>query len=130
MKKYGVVVSLLVAVVLVAGIFISFLTECKAESRPEADFNQLTNPKEREIVSLVANWPEVFAEAADILKPGTIASYLNSLADKYNSFYSSLRVLNAETPGLVGARLALVDAVRVVIRNGCAVLGIEAPERM
>jgi arginyl-tRNA synthetase len=102
----------------------------RAEIRPAADFNQLTDPKEREIVSAVANWPEVFAEAADVLKPGTITAYLNSLADKYNSFYSSLRVLNADTLGLVGARLTLVDAVRVVLRNGCAALGIEAPERM
>ncbi len=102
----------------------------KVETRPAPDFSQLRDPKEREIVSAVANWPEVFAEAADVLKPGTITAYLNSLADKYNSFYSALRVLNAETPGLVGARLALVDAVRVVLRNGCAALGIEAPERM
>jgi arginyl-tRNA synthetase len=102
----------------------------KAETRPIPDFSQLRDPKEREIVSAVANWPEVFAEAADVLKPGTITAYLNSLADKYNSFYSALRVLNAETPGLVGARLALVDAVRVVLKNGCATLGIEAPERM
>jgi len=102
----------------------------RAETRPEADYSQLRDPKEREIVSAVANWPEVFAEAADVLKPGTITAYLNSLADKYNSFYSSLRVLNADTTGLIGARLALVDAVRVVLRNGCAALGIEAPERM
>ncbi len=102
----------------------------RAKERPAADFSQLTDPKEREIVSAVANWPEVFAEAADVLKPGTITAYLNSLADRFNSFYSSLRVLNAETPGLVGARLALVDSVRVVLHNGCAALGIEAPERM
>ncbi len=102
----------------------------RAEAKPEADFSQLKDPKEREIVSIVANWPEVFAEAAEELKPGTITAYLNSLADRFNSFYSSLRVLNAETPGLIGARLALVDAVRVVLNNGCAALGIEAPERM
>ena len=102
----------------------------RSETRPTADFSQLTDLKEREIVSIVANWPEIFAEAADVLKPGTITAYLNSLADRFNSFYSSLRVLNAETPGLVGARLALVDAVRVVLNNGCTVLGIEAPQRM
>ncbi|MCX6648264.1 MAG: arginine--tRNA ligase [Candidatus Bathyarchaeota archaeon] len=102
----------------------------RVETRPAADFSQLTDPKEREVVSAVANWPEVFAEAADVLKPSTITAYLNSLADKYNSFYSSLRVLNADTPGLIGARLALVDAVRIVLRNGCTALGIEAPERM
>ncbi len=102
----------------------------RAEAKPEADFTQLRDTKEREIVSIVANWPEVFAEAAEELKPGTITAYLNSLADRFNSFYSSLRVLNAETPGLIGARLALVDAVRVVLNNGCEALGIEAPERM
>ncbi len=102
----------------------------RAKERPTSDFGQLTDPKEREVAAAVASWPEVFAEAADVLKPGTITAYLNSLADKYNSFYSALRVLNAETPGLVGARLALVDAVRVVLHNGCAALGIEAPERM
>ena len=93
------------------------------ENRPKPDFSQLLDPKEREIVAAVANWPEVFAEAADVLKPGTITAYLNSLADKYNSFYSRLRVLNAETSGLIGARLVLVDAVRVVLRNGCNALG-------
>jgi arginyl-tRNA synthetase len=102
----------------------------RAEAKPKADYSQLINPKERGIINLVANFPEVFNEAAEELQPGTIASYLNSLADNFNSFYSSLRVLNAETLGLIGARLALVDAVRVVLRNGCAVLGIEAPERM
>jgi arginyl-tRNA synthetase len=102
----------------------------RTTERPTADYSQLTDPKEREIVSAVANWPEVFAEAAEELKPGTITAYLNALADKYNSFYSALRVLNAETPGLVGARLALVDAVRVVLKNGCTALGIEAPDRM
>jgi arginyl-tRNA synthetase len=102
----------------------------RAEIKPNADYSQLKDTKEREIVSLVSNWPEVFAETAKELKPGSITAYLNSLADKFNSFYSSLRVLNAETPGLIGARLALVDAVRVVLKNGCAVLGIDAPERM
>jgi arginyl-tRNA synthetase len=102
----------------------------RVESKPVADFSQLRDSKEREIVSIVASWPEVFAEAAEELKPGTITAYLNSLADRFNSFYSSLRVLNAETPGLVGARLVLVDAVRVVLNNGCSTLGIEAPERM
>ncbi|RLI07777.1 hypothetical protein DRO24_02330, partial [Candidatus Bathyarchaeota archaeon] len=39
-------------------------------------------------------------------------------------------VLKAEPEGLAGARLMLVDAVRIVLRNALSVLGIEAPERM
>jgi len=102
----------------------------RAESRPTPDFSLLRDPREREVISLVASFPEVFGEAAEELKPGTITAYANTLADKFNSFYQALRVLNAESLGLVGARLALVDAVRVVLRNSLSLLGIEAPERM
>jgi arginyl-tRNA synthetase len=102
----------------------------RAESRPTPDFSLLRDPREREVVSLVASFPEVFGEAAEELKPGTITAYANTLADKFNSFYQALRVLNAESPGLIGARLVLVDAVRVVLRNSLSLLGIEAPERM
>jgi arginyl-tRNA synthetase len=102
----------------------------KAIVRPAPDYSLLTDPRERELVTLIASWPEVFASSADELKPGIITSYGNTLADKYNSFYQSLRVLNAEKPELVGARLMLVDSVRVVLHNCLEALGIEAPERM
>jgi len=79
---------------------------------------------------MAAGFPEVFEGAATELKPGDITAYANTLADKFNSFYAALPVLRADTPGLVGARLILVDAVRVVLRNALSLLGIEAPERM
>jgi len=102
----------------------------RADKKPTPDYSQLTDPKEREIVSLVASFPGVFREASDELKPVEVCAYANNLADRFNSFYQALRVLNAETPGLIGARLALVDAVRIVLRNSLGLLGIEAPERM
>ena len=85
---------------------------------------------ERELVVFVARFPEVFVEAADKLRPSLLASYANALADRFNSFYASLSVLRAEPVGLRDARLMLVDAVRVVLRNSLNLLGIEAPERM
>ncbi len=102
----------------------------RAVSRPDPDYLQLADPREREIVSLIASFPGVFMEAANELKPVEVCAYANNLADRFNSFYQALRVLNAETPGLIGARLAIVDAVRVVLRNSLGLLGIEAPERM
>ncbi|MBN1682952.1 arginine--tRNA ligase [Candidatus Bathyarchaeota archaeon] len=102
----------------------------RAESKPNSDYGLLTDPKEREIISLLASFPEVFQSAADQLKPVEITSYANTLADKFNSFYSALRVLNAEKPELIGARLTLVEAARIVLANSLNLLGIEAPERM
>jgi arginyl-tRNA synthetase len=102
----------------------------RVESEPRTDYSLLTDTKEKDLIALLAAFPEVFQSAADQLKPVELTSFANTLADKFNSFYSALRVLNAEKPGLIGARLALVDAVRIVLHNTLKLLGIEAPERM
>ncbi len=103
----------------------------KAGRGPEApDFSLLTHPLERELILAVARFPEVVADAADSLRPDTLAAFTVYLADRFNSFYASLPVLRAEPRGLSDARLALVDAVRVVLRNALSLLGIPAPERM
>jgi arginyl-tRNA synthetase len=102
----------------------------KAEEHPAPDYGGLTDLKERELVMMAAGFPEVFEGAVTELKPGDITAYANTLADEFNSFYAALPVLRADTPGLVGARLMLVDAVRVVLRNALSLLGIESPERM
>ncbi len=102
----------------------------RASSRPEPDYALLTDPRERELVLLIAQFPEVFQEASEGLRPSEISSYASILADRFNAFYSSLPVIRAEPEGLAGARLMLVDAVRAVLRNALSLLGIDAPERM
>lgn len=100
----------------------------KEVSRP--DYALLKRPLEREIVLMLARFPEVFVDAAENLKPHLIADFANALADRFNSFYNALPVIGAEQPGLRDARLALVDATRIVLRNALSLIGIEAPERM
>jgi len=102
----------------------------RAEERPEPDYGGLTHPKERELLIALASFPETFEGAVTELKPGDVTAYANDLADKFNSFYAAVPVLKADTPGLLGARLALVDAVRIVQGNALSLLGIKAPERM
>ena len=96
----------------------------------EPDFALLKHPLERELILAVARFPEVVADAADDLRPDALASFVVYLSDRFNSFYASLPVLRAEPKGLSDARLALVDAVRVVLKNALGLLGVEAPERM
>ena len=107
----------------------SILRKAPAEMR-NPDYSLLVSPLEREIVLMLSRFPEVFMDAADNLKPNTIADFANDLADKFNTFYNALPVIKAKPKEMRDARLALVDATRIVLRNALNLLGIEAPERM
>jgi arginyl-tRNA synthetase len=102
----------------------------KVEKKNTPNYNNLTNIKEKEIINLLANFPETYQRAVELLKPSEIAAYANNLADKFNSFYATQRVINAETKGLEAARLKLIEGVRITLRNSMNLLGIQVPERM
>ncbi len=103
----------------------------KASVKTEnADYSLLTDPLEKDIILTLARFPQVFVDCAENLRPNSIADYVNSLADKFNKFYTKLPVLKAKSKQLAAARLALVDAVRIVLRNCLMLLGIEAPQKM
>ena len=103
----------------------------KAGRKPEnADFGLLKEKLERELVLAVASFPDTFIEATEYLKPNLIADFANALADKFNTFYNALPVIKAESQGLSDARLALTDAVRIVLHNALNLIGVVAPEKM
>lgn len=94
------------------------------------DCSLLKESLERDIILLLARFPEVFTGAVNTLKPNAISDFADALADKFNSFYNALPVIKAEPPELSDARLALVDATSIVFRNILRLLGIEALEKM
>jgi arginyl-tRNA synthetase len=102
----------------------------RADETPEPDYGALTAIKERELVNLIAQFPEIFQRAAEELRPSNLTAYANNLADKFNSFYATQNVLKAETTGLKGARVKAVEATRITLRNTLSVLGIDAPKQM
>jgi arginyl-tRNA synthetase len=102
----------------------------RADTLPEPNYSEMNAMKERELVNLLAQFPEVFERAAEELQPSNLIAYANLLADKFNSFYATQSVLKAETEGLKGARLRVVDSTRITLRNVLEVLGIDAPQRM
>jgi len=103
----------------------------KAAKKPEKPAYELLKERiEREMVLDLASFPEIFIEATELLKPNMIADFVNALADKFNTFYNALPVIKAEPQGLSEARLALVDAVRIVLRNALNLIGVFAPEKM
>jgi arginyl-tRNA synthetase len=103
----------------------------KADKKPtKPAYDLLTDKLEKEIVLALASWPDTFVEATEYLKPSMVADYANALADRFNTFYNALPVIKAEPPELSDARLALTDALRIVLRNALSLLGVFAPEKM
>ncbi len=103
----------------------------KAERKPEKPAYELLNEQlEHEILLALASFPDAFIEATEYLKPYLIADYADALADKFNAFYNAFPVIKAEPRELSDARLALVDAVRIVLRNALNLIGVFAPEKM
>jgi len=100
------------------------------EGAAEPDYDALTHPLERLLILEIGKFPAVFAESADNLRPEQIAAYANMVAEKFHEYYEKVNVLRADTSTLRAARLMLVRALRVVLANSMAVLGIGLSEKM
>lgn len=107
----------------------SFRTEAEVPSSFKVDLELLKKEAELALIRKLADFPEEVALSARTLGPHRIARYVHELAGLLHSFYNGHRVIT-EDPALTKARLVLVGAVRTVLKNGLALLGVDAPERM
>jgi arginyl-tRNA synthetase len=96
----------------------------------DTNYKVLNNPLEKSLILQLSLFPEVLSEASENLRPNMIAEYCNYLALRFNSFYASLPVIQADSSEVRDARISLVRAVRITIRNSLQILGIGVPERM
>ncbi|MBP9016744.1 arginine--tRNA ligase [Porphyromonadaceae sp. NP-X] len=90
----------------------------------------LLSEKERYLIQLLTEFPEVVKEAGNEFNPALIANFLYELVKEYNQFYHDYSILKEENTDLRNFRLVLSFAIAEVIKNGMALLGIEVPERM
>ncbi len=84
---------------------------------------------EREMIRELARFRLVLEEAADLRRPHLVAVYAQQAAEKFNQFYRDVPVLQAPEDRR-GARLAVVEGARGVLKNALDCLGIEAIEEM
>lgn len=104
---------------------------------PQVGLERLDQPVELELIKQLSAYPSHVERAAEARAPHIICEYLEVTAGMVNSWYHAgnpsrnpeLAVLVAD-PQLRAARLALARAVQIVLRNGLALLGLNAPERM
>jgi arginyl-tRNA synthetase len=98
----------------------------------EVNGERLALPEEIELIRKLAEFPETVARAAEACEPHHVAYYVRDVAALWNPYLQDgkhHRVLS-EDAELTSARLGLVAAVRTVVANGLALLGMSAPERM
>src|SRR5947208_7259127 len=91
------------------------------------DLGVLTEPEELDLMKALADFPAMVAGAAAALEPHRITGFLETLARLAHAWYHKFRVLGEPQED---ARLVLARAVRQVLGNGLALLGIVAPDRM
>jgi len=93
------------------------------------DSTLLTHKSELRLLKKLEQFPTVIENSRTALEPQTIATYLYDTANNFHRFYSDCRVIT-EDNDLTQSRIALIQAVKIVLRNGLTILGISAPERM
>ena len=102
-------------------------------TRDEFHPELLGHETEAALLGALQEFPRIVAFAAEIREPHRVARYLEELAGLYHRWYDNCRVTpkgDEEIQPVHGTRLWLNDATGQVLRNGLALLGVSAPERM
>ncbi len=98
----------------------------KAGKVTSKDLNNLESG-ERSLARKISEYPEAIAKATAELMPHHICTYLYELAQTFNRFYESNRVLDDPRQEL---RLQLVTSYAGVLKHGLGILNIAAPDKM
>ena len=108
----------------------SILRKYGKEVDANVDYSLLVEENEKELIKELHRFKQVVVDAAEQYRPSTIAKYLISLGQTFNSFYDVCPVLKAGNDELVRARILMCDATRQVMANGLWLLGMKAPDEM
>ncbi|GAB1432698.1 arginine--tRNA ligase [Spirochaetota bacterium] len=85
---------------------------------------------EWDLVKLVAGYPEAVEDAGQNYNPSVLASHLYDIASSFSRYYHDEPILNCPDKDLSASRLALCEAVLVVLKNGLELLCIPFLEIM
>ncbi len=83
----------------------------------------------RKLVLKLEEYKSMIENSAKTRQVYTICRYVQELASEFHSFYNAVRVISDDKE-LTKARLALVYAVKTVLKNALDLLAVTAPERM
>ncbi|MGI6206360.1 MAG: arginine--tRNA ligase [Anaerovoracaceae bacterium] len=93
------------------------------------DMSELTGDVTYELIKAIGRYPDVVIEAAEKYEPSIITRHITDIAELFNKFYHDERILVDDKDERI-AKLAVTAATKQTIKNGLALLGIAAPDRM
>ncbi len=102
----------------------------------QSDLGLLTDSDEAGLIKLMAGWPRLVEQAAEVHEPHRIAFYLQDLAANFHQLWNkgredaTLRFIQSDQLAATQARMALVQGVVAVIGSGLKVMGVEPAEAM
>ena len=83
----------------------------------------------KSLILKLEEFKSVVALSAENRTVYTICRYVQELAQEFHSFYNSNRVIG-EDKELMNARLGLMAAIKITLKNALDILAVSAPERM
>jgi len=89
----------------------------------------LVAPEERKLMRELCLLPDIIKEVGESLEPHRLTVWLQSVATIFHQFYTLHQVIGQDED-LSSARLLLVKAVQICLRDVLNLLGISAPEKM
>ena len=109
---------------------VRILEKSGTEPNFDVQFNQLNIEYETNLIKQIGLFEVFVNDAAKNYSPKVIAKYCYDLAVAFSSFYEHVKVLKAETPELINARLCLVLSFKLTLEKALDLLGITVPQRM
>jgi arginyl-tRNA synthetase len=102
----------------------------KVDSVSNEIYNGSLDPKEKELIKQLLNFPLAIQNAASTQSPALVANYLYDLVKVFNSFYQSLPILKTSFEDRKIFRLQLSKSVSYTIKNALDLMGIGVVQRM
>jgi len=96
----------------------------------ELKLEEISTEKEIELLKKLGEFPSAVAEAAQKRIPHRITNYIFDVASALHSFYNAEKVLDPDNKEKSEARLALMKATQITLKNALTLIGVSAPEQM
>ncbi|MFH1460907.1 MAG: arginine--tRNA ligase [Patescibacteria group bacterium] len=90
---------------------------------------KLNHPAEISLIKELIKLPETIEDIAQDYQVQRLPYYSQEVANKFHQFYEQCRVIGMGRE-LTQARLGLIKAVQIVLKNTLELMGISAPEKM
>ena len=102
----------------------------KYDGVKKVDLGLIKEPAEIGLIKTLEEFEDIVEAVSKNYAPHLLTIFASKLASTFHSFYAKVRVVNEDDIPLTQARLALLNATHITLRNVLSLLGVSAPEKM